>query len=343
MRPALVACLLAVGVGAAYADGLPGKERREFWDWLLEPHRAEVALILAKVRENRAKVTDAYSEATPFDPPTGMFSPERSALRDALLADAEGMLRYALKLAPGDVVLERELALVLDENERPTAQAALERYLRDEVPERVTADARVRLARWYARQRRYGEAIVQLRLALGQGGADPRSRATALVLLASVYMNTGRLAEAIDLLGGAGSATPLYGDVMPSFALAVAYDRDEQVTLAHDTIQRMLIARPDALFYALHDDTGTRNPLVPAYERHYFAALQHEALGHLPEARTEWLAYARTPDAPYRGRARQHLAAVEEMLRAKRRAPAPKPPRVPVAAPPWQTPGWHGP
>jgi tetratricopeptide (TPR) repeat protein len=204
----------------------------------------------------------------------------------------------------------------------------------------VTADARVRLARWYARQRRYGDATVQLRLALGQGVLDARSRTVALVLLASVYMNTGRLAEAIDLLASANAGAPTYqSDAMPTFALAVAYDRDEQVTLAHDTIQRMLSQAPDALQYVLYDQSGTRNPLVPACERHYFAALQHEALGNLSEARTEWQAYAKVEDAPYRGRARQHVADIEGMMRERRRAPAPKVPRM-VVPPPWQPPGW---
>ncbi|RPI91502.1 MAG: hypothetical protein EHM39_14510, partial [Chloroflexi bacterium] len=124
--------------------------------------------------------------------------------------------------------------------------------------------------------------------------------AVALVMLASIYMNTGRLAEAIDLLSGTRPTVPYPGavDVLTSFALAVAYDRDEQISLAHATIQQLISSRGDALLYALHDDQGTRNPFVPPEERRYFAALQHEALGNLAEARSEWLAYAATEGAP---------------------------------------------
>lgn len=321
---------------------LPGKGRRDFWDWLLEPHKAEVAQILEKARGNTTRVATPYGDGTVYDLGTGQYMPDRAQIRERLLSDAEGMLRYALKLAPGDVLIERELAVVLDENDRPAAQAALERYLADEVPERVTGEARVRLARWYARQRRFGDAIVQLRLALGSPGVDPKSRTIGLVLLASIYMHTGRLAEAIDLLEGSSTVMVFGGvDLLPAFALAVAYDRDEQVTLAHDTIQRIVGNNPEALWYVLFDFNGFRHPLVPAIERHYFAALQYEALGMIPEARTEWLAYARGDDAPFKERARQHVTDLDQLSHERMRAPKPKRAATTPAAPaPPPIPGW---
>lgn len=343
-----MSALLLAGASPARAGGLPGKDGRDFWDWVLAPHRVEVALVMDKVKENRGLAAQGWGDTAAFDASSGTYSPERAAVREQLLTETEAMLRYALRLAPGELSIQRELAMVLDDGERPTAQAALERYLRDEVPDRVLPEARVRLARWYARQGRDGDAIVQLRLALGQaGGGEAATRTTALVLLASVYMNGGRLAEAIDLLASSASG-PQAGyypvSLLPAFALAVAYDRDEQVTRAHETIARMVNGsqRPDALYYVLQDEY-VRNPLVPAHERHYFAALQHELLGNLPEARTEWLAYARAPGAPYAARARQHLIDVERMMRERRRAPRERLPRPAPAAPVPQPPGWMGP
>lgn len=312
------------GTTAAPPHGvLPGKIGQDFWSWLLDPHEAEVKLILRKVAENRSRAGSI--EVLPYDY-GAQFSPARAELRAQLLGDAEEMLRYALTLAPGQLELERELAIVTDENDRPTAQAALERYLADESAERVSPDARVRLGRWYARQRRFDDAMVQLRMALG-GRPEYRTRTQAVLLLSSILMHTGRLADAIDLLRGhvASGGPGTYGwEPLTLFALAVAYDRDEQISLAHDALTRIVSQGNgnDQLMNVLHDGNipPNRNPLVPSVERHYFTALQYEALGFLPEARTEWQAYAAEDDAPYRERAAQHIAQVDRLLAAERAA-----------------------
>jgi tetratricopeptide (TPR) repeat protein len=297
---------------------LPGKGRQDFWLWLLDPHEAEIKLILRKVTENRTRASSM--ELLPYDY-GAQFSPARAELRAELLADAEAMLRYALELSPDDIDLKRELAIVTDENDRPSAQAALERYVRDEVQERVSPDARVRLGRWYARQRRFADAIYQLRLALG-GRPEHRTRTQGVLLLSSILMHTGRLGEAIDLLRGHATSAAIgyYGwEPLTLFALAVAYDRDEQISQAHDVLSRIVSAGQDQLMNVLHDGNipPNRNPLVPPIERHYFAALQYEALGYLPEARAEWQAYVRADDAPYRGRAQQHIDQIDRLLRAQ--------------------------
>ena len=328
-RLALAALLAAPALARAEEPDrapLPGKHGRDFWSWLGDGHRPEVDLILRKAGANKAQAL----HSTPFDPYQG-YDPARAAMRERLLADAEGMLRYARRLAPDNLDVLRELALVSDENGRPGARALLERYLEREAPERAAAEARLRLGRWYARERRWREAVVQLRLALGGRPADARTAATARVLLASIYMQTNRLGEAIELLRGALVGGPGIGyppDYATPFALAVAYDRDEQITLAHETLERLAAMGPEALSMALGDGQGGRISLVPPEERHYFAALQYEVLGLLVEARAEWQAYLRWEQAPYRARARQHLAAVDRLLREQGSG------RAPVAAPP---------
>jgi hypothetical protein len=329
---ALFLALALTWSGSAAAEprrSLSGKTGQDFWGWLLDPHEAEVKVILRKVAENRNRA--GSGEAQPYDY-GAQFSPARAELRAALLADAESMLRYALRLAPDNIELKRELAVVTDENDRPVAQAALERYVADEVPERVSPDARVRLGRWYARQRRFADAVGQLRAALG-GRPEYRARTQAVLLLSSVLMHTRQLPEAIDLLRGhvASSGLGAYSwEPMTLFALAVAYDRDEQISLAHEMLARIISQGNgnDQLMNVLHDGNipPNRNPLIPPVERHYFAALQYEALGYLPEARAEWQAYAAADDATYRARAEQHIAGVDRLLReqrVRRQAPAP--------------------
>ena len=298
---------------------LPGKARQDFWSWLLDPHEAEIKLVLRKVSENRTRA--ASMELLPYDY-GAQFSPARAELRAELLSDAEGMLRYALELAPANIDLKRELAIVTDENDRPSAQAALERYLADEAAERISPDVRVRLGRWYARQRRFDDAVSQLRLALG-GRPEHRTRTQGVLLLSSILMHTGRLPEAIDLLRGhvASASFGYYGwEPLSLFALAVAYDRDEQISLAHEVLTRIVSAGQDQLMNVLHDGNipPNRNPLVPPIERHYFAGLQYEALGYLPEARAEWQAYAAARDAPYRERAAQHVRQIDRLLKIER-------------------------
>ncbi len=312
---------------------LSGKQSQDFWGWLLDPHKAEVDGILRLAVENWIQ---AANDAVDYE--AGTRSPGRAERRRRALVDAEGMLKYALKLSPGRTDVLRQLALVQDENDQPGAQKTLERYLAAEIPDRVSAEPRVRLARWYARQRRYGDAIVQLRLALGSPVTELGLRAQALHLYATILMHSDRLAEAIDLLQSAASSNPTPQTV---FALAVAYDRDEQITRALETLEslRAMNTTPFA-DVLLQPERGRQVVFVPPWERHYYAALQFELLGYLPEARSEWQAYIRCDQAPYRERARQHLVlvdrlAVEQARAAKRAAkkpPAPVPP-VPVIAP----------
>ena len=93
------------------------------------------------------------------------------------------------------------------------------------------------------------------------------------ILMATVLMHSGRLAEAIDLLGSAVASIPMppYGfvDHATQFALAVAYDRDEQITLAHETLATMRAGNPEAFSAVLTEFEGRGHPIafVPPYVR----------------------------------------------------------------------------
>jgi tetratricopeptide (TPR) repeat protein len=334
----LVSSVAAADRPARPTSHLTGKQGQDFWGWLMDPHKTEVDDILRLARDNWQQ---AAADAVDFE--TGSRSPGRAERRRRLLSDAEGMLKHALKLAPGRAEVLRELALVQDENDVPAAQESLERYLAAEIPERVSAEPRVRLGRWYARQRRFSDATVQLRLALGSPATDPALRAQALHLYATVLMHSDRLAEAIDLLKSASQTSPAPQTV---FALAVAYDRDEQITRALETLEGMrAMSTPPFADVLIQQENRRPVVFVPPWERHYYAALQYELLGFLPEARSEWQAYIRCDEAPYRERARQHLALVDrlaveraaEARRAANRAARKKPAATttpPAATPP---------
>ena len=328
----LLGMLLSAAAAADKPAGpkshLSGKEHQDFWGWLIDPHRTEVDAVLRIARDNWQQ---AMNEAVDFD--AGSRSPARAERRRRLLADAEGMLKYALRLAPGRADVLRELALVQDENEQPAAQETLERYLAAEIPERISAEPRVRLGRWYARQRRFSDATVQLRLALGSPAGEAGLRSQALHLYATVLMHSDRLAEAIDLLRSATATSPT---PQTMFALAVAYDRDEQITRALETLESMrAMNTPPFSDVLLQQETRRPVVFVPPWERHYYAALQYELLGYLPEARSEWQAYIRCDPAPYRERARQHLVLVERLaIERARAARRPGKKKVPPAPPP---------
>jgi hypothetical protein len=56
---------------------------------------------------------------------------------------------------------------------------------------------------------------------------------------------------------------------------------------------------------------------VPAYDQHYYWALFYESQGYFSEARTEWLLYAQAEGAPFRGRALDHVAAIDKLQKER--------------------------
>lgn len=298
MRP-LVICGIAIAASAAaHADPTPLETRRgdrPFWSWVIAPHAVEIRVVLEKVEENRRAVLRAVSEV------------DYLRIRERALDDALGMLRYARRLDPDDRDLLRLYGEIAAERGLlAESAAALERYLAGaEGPE----DNPVRglLGQIYAQQGRFGVAIAPLR-----AGVAAHSR-SAIHSLASVYMERGRMAEAIDLLEHA----PQDHELM--LALAVAYDRDEQVGLAAQTLDKLrsTFQGGGTRLGSLPGSIGVI--YTPAIDQRYFAALLLEAGGNLAAARGEWMSYARARPAPrFRRRALAHIAAIDQMMPASR-------------------------
>lgn len=340
---ALLAALLVLvaATGSARADD--GAARAEqFWDRLIDPDAGEIDAVLERVRTNREQADRLY----PLYDGMGRWSAAHADARVALWRDLEAMLRWALERDPRRLDLQRELGLVLFAAGRPGAEEALAAFLAAAPGDRPLGLERTHLALLHARRGESGAALALLRRALEpQAFADPRDRPRAVFLHAGVLMDEGRLAEAIDLLEAEAAALPSaigQGALLIQFALAVAYDRDEQISRALAVLERIERNAAGGLRDTLVDPAGDRLAFASLTDRLYFGALRLEALGYLIEARAEWDAYARVPGTRYGGRARAHRDAlgplIDRTAAARRTAPpgrrAPPPPKGPFLAPP---------
>jgi tetratricopeptide (TPR) repeat protein len=268
------------------------------------------------------------------------------------------MLRYARKLDPNQSDVLLMLGKVAEESGRPDAAIeALDAYnatlTTDETP---NADAPLHLGRAYMRLGRWDDAVRQFRMAMQLGSPGYGPAAAAGAYLGVALMNTGRIADAIEALLPAAQNQNWYQaeTMQEGLTLAVAYDRDEQLSSEFtllDSIQQQLTGS-----YPQYVQQGLLPmEFVPSYDQHYYYALFYESQGYLAEARTEWMHYAEVPDAPYRGRALDHVKAIDALEaqklkdakkaaddaakaakkkgKGKAGAPVPPPPPPPVYSP----------
>ena len=317
--------LALCGHAAAHADPpasplTPGET--SFWEWLAAPHAADIAMVLAKAGQS---LTDAVENAAyRLWDYNGALNRSGLENRRRLLDEAEGMLQYAVRLDPNNADVYRQLGYIADEKgDTETARRALEMYMARERSDRVTPEARFRLGRAYARQAKWDEAIMHLLLALGSETLDYAGHPATIRTLACVYMNLGRVGEAIDLLRHsvdirAGHPYLISAPPQLQFTLAVAYDRDEQISRAYDVLNGLTTGhQTQSLLTVLQDSNNQQPEFAPAIDRYYFSALQLEAMGYLLEARREWSSYERAPGARFRDRARDHIAKIDALLRRR--------------------------
>jgi hypothetical protein len=315
--PIALAAMLAALPAPARGDDAP-RDPPTFWDRLLAPHAREVGAVLAVVARAREG-----KEGYRFEPygSSGLWSRAHQIARRQLAADLEGMLRYALGLAPGDREVARALALVLADAGRPDAEAALTAYLADPTP--PLGEAQLALGRLLARRGDEAGASRVLRAALAADALDARGRSTATLLLAQLHMLEGRVGAAINLLEPeARGAGPL------DLALAVAYDRDEQLSRSRAVLDRITAVGPEALVTVLGE------PLldfVRPGERLYWSALVLETIGLDADAQVEWTNYAALPDIRFAERARGHARRLAASLAEPRATPEKEKPPGPRA------------
>jgi tetratricopeptide (TPR) repeat protein len=268
---------------------------------VIEPHGEAVAAIVLRARA----AIDRVGEGTG----SGDWAVEQ---RTRALGDAYGMLRHARKLSPENTEVLTLLGEAADELGR-TRQAldALETCARLLGPTRAGTALGGRLGMIYLRLGRLDDAVHWLRAA--QGPIAVSDNAVAAVHLATALAARGQMSDAIDVLANALPAHSNYFTdplTLVSFALAVHYDRDEQRGAAFEVLDRMQATLQLELApFALRALTAFR--FAPAEDEYYYRALLYELLGHDAEARAAWALYAAVPDAPWRGRALDHIAALD--------------------------------
>jgi tetratricopeptide (TPR) repeat protein len=244
--------------------------------------------------------------------------------------DAYNLLRHARKLAPENVEALKELARAADElGKTREALDALETAVKVTGPDKTDWEVTGRLGMIRLRLGDPDDAIRWLRLAQSPAAdGDPGERSELLVHLANALAARGQVAAAVHTLS---SALPdrakgySYEATLVTFALAVIYDRDEQRASAFEILDRMQ-AGLQGEFHSKVRNEIARFRFTPPEDLHYYRGLLYEALGQYVEARTEWALYAAAGPSPWRGRALDHIAAID----AQRRSPVAKPPTPPA-------------
>jgi len=314
---------VTIAVAAPDARAKPADDDN-FWAAMIAPNAEEIELVLAKARELRQSAMQFT-----LGPDLGYPNPyndSQTEQRRARFADAFGMLRYARReLDPNHLDVLYELGRAAEDIGRyDDAVDALSAFVdRAGDKDRRLAEVHIRLGRLSARRGEWDTTLAELRAALARPGSGLSGQ--ALIYLGCAYMQTDHMAEAIDTLDQASATSP-YGQLYylaqtAQFALAVAYDRDEQITRSHEVLERLLAGDPglnNALGQPYYDYTGNgldSEPLLwPPSERHYFLALRYEALNMLDEARGEWSAFLRAAeDSPFHARAQAHVDAIDRL------------------------------
>jgi len=303
--------IVALSLAASAAEARPPIQANdpnasELWREAIEPHGATVAAITAKARAQIAKAGEPGDD-------------DNDAIdrRARYLGNAYGMLRYARKLSPENPDVLTLLGITADELGR-TRQAidALEACVRVQGPDRVSAQVTGRLGMIQLRLGKLDDAVRWLRYV--QSPLSDTDNAVVLVQLATALAARGNMAQAIETLTNALPAQISYPTdplTLVSFALAVHYDRDEQRAAAFEVLDRMQAAHQLELGAATQRALAAMR-FAPVEDEYYYEALLYEALGDYTEARAEWALYASVPDAPWRRRALDHIAAIDAQPRA---------------------------
>jgi tetratricopeptide (TPR) repeat protein len=324
VRRLAASLLAALGLaGSAEADVIavppapPPPAHRDFWLDVVSPHQAEVNLILAKVKVTLNQADNAL--ASDYDP----AGQEHLRFYRAVL----GPLKYARRLQPDNLDVLRLYAQVCDElGKTREAVEALQAAIDVSGPTKIPADIAGRLGIIYLRLGKTDDAIRYLRQAQGPLVPQLPMSAHVLVHLSNALAARGQTGDAIDLLANAVPLNAPYFSTeaaLVAFALAVHYDRDEQRGAAFEVLDRMQSVLQGQMA-ALVQTSLAQMRFAPAEDQHYYLGLLYEAVGSYTEARAEWALYAAGGDLPYRGRALDHIAAID----ALRRLPAASAPAV---------------
>lgn len=301
----LLLCLLAVVAWPVPGSADPGPVKSKFWERVARPHEQEILDVLRHARQLYESADRPVRNAADVE------------FRQRLLADARGMLRYALGRVPERTDVIELLAYVEEASgHMDQALALYERYVEIQPHDLMSGELCLRHGLLLWRMGSMERAVKRLEPCVEAPARlrNSESRVHAIVHLANLYMDQGRVTAATELLRrhtvGEPSPEPLL-----VFALAVAYDKDEQLSLAYETLAALQIQGQRDVTIRLLRSLEDLSWFVPAEDRAYFLALLYEVSGYLAEAREEWHNYTRSGElARYARRARTHMEAIEGLL-----------------------------
>ena len=318
MRP--VALAIAAALLLAAGDSARANEREsDFWGGIADPGRKQFEAAMArgvnllKRAKNMPNVSlkskmledalAAFDEATKYSPHNFRGWYRRGKVLMALDRIKEGVraLKRARRLgaAGPDVLFDIAFDLGIAYAKAGAFEKAVLEYDR---ADRAKADAR-------------------------QRGFNIRSdRSTVHGNAAEALMALGRLDEAIQRYRESLSYVP--SNTLVRYGLAVAYDRDEQISKANQAMRKAL-----AVDTNMRKLTAPTVFFIPDGDIHYYFALGYLVKGDLEKAKEEWqLFLQKLPKSQWAPRARAHLAALgvashrrPEARKHKRLAPVPKP------------------
>ena len=317
MRRSAFAVVLALA-GVAHADRARAPsstphENRDFWQDVIDPHEQEVTAIVQRVDAALAQWDQNYYSALDT---TGEN-------RARVWRNVYAQLKYARQLSPdNEDVLERIGRVADDLGNTHQAIEALEAALALTKNQEAAPELTGRLGMIYLRTGELDQAIRYLRLAQSQAVSMPAAQAA--IALATALAMRGQTDDGIDVLsewgqqGQASQYQGYYGDVSQiavGFALAVFYDRDDQRGAAFEVLDKMQSSMQQGYGQQIQQAlAGLR--FEPAEDKSYYEALLYETQGDYTEARAAWATYAASGGA-YRGRALEHVAAIDEDRRSR--------------------------
>ncbi|MEZ4400960.1 MAG: hypothetical protein R3B06_13120 [Kofleriaceae bacterium] len=306
----LAALVLVAAVSPARADYVvdfepPPPVPTDFWSEVLHPNAQQVAEHHQSLERALDQLADPYLD-------------ERS--RTALIGAGRQLAGYTYRLDPLDLD-SAFLAGAFAEagGQTVAAEGFLRQYLAAAPAGVRRADALVLVGRIALRQGHLEEAIAALRVAAAQP-ADLHRRTRARIALAHALEAAGDVTAAVAALRDLKEANPATGE-LPGFAaylaLAVIYDRDDQVALAADTLARMR-APISGDYQRTIDEVLRWFPPPIATDAHYYRALAVDGTPFAErDAYRAWLAYERS-GAPAAARAAEHRRAADLALRRLR-------------------------
>ncbi|HSK01227.1 MAG TPA: hypothetical protein VK932_08295 [Kofleriaceae bacterium] len=290
----------------------PDPERKNLWRRITDPHGDEVRALVRKARLSMSRADDAR------------IADDDWAIeqRTRFYRDAYHLTAHARRLAPENLEALAAFARAAEElGHIAEAIAALEASARLTGPDRAPIEVVARLGALHLRAGDPERALRWLRLAQGPVSllGNELERAYAIVHLATALAARGELAAAIHAISSALPERQLghgsHETTVLTFALAVLYDRDEQRGAAFEVLDHLQSLLGTEYLGQLQLEL-VRMRFLPPEDLHYYRALLYESSSWYVEARAEWALYAAAGAPAYRGRALDHIAAIDAQRRA---------------------------